>query len=220
MSITVDKTLFNPVTTPDDPIDIQGLNTLMEDCIYMLPGCSDLMLRKELQKTFREFCRRTGALIVTDESSVTYEDYTMPLCKCDGEFYLLHRVKLNGVEVDATRYKLNKECGSVSIEFSLTEDEDDENGDAVIYAAEVKYSYVPRMGSEYAPAWFLTKYSDGIVAGTLFRLLAMPNKPWTDNETAKLQGLEYQRCMNGAVIERMTNGYTVDINCRATTPFI
>jgi hypothetical protein len=219
MSTSVDESLFDPVTTPAVELEIAGLNTLMEECILHLPGCSDLMLRKELQHCFRDFCRRTGTLIITDEWDVTYSDPTFPLSKGDGQFLLLHCVKLNGVE-QSTGYVLKKECGSVSVEFTLPDGELDEDGDPVVYSAEVSYSYIPPIGSEFAPIWFITKWGDAIVAGTLFRLMAKPGKAWTDIETAKLHGMEYQRQMNGAVIEKLTGGHTKDINSRSSTPFI
>jgi len=108
----------------------------------------------------------------------------------------------------------------MSILFVLPDDEDDENGDPVEYAAEVTYRYVPRIGSETAPQWFLKKYGDAIVAGTLFRLLSMPNKPWSDPATGQLKGIEYQNFLNNAAIDRLTGGSYGDLNARAPLTFI
>lgn len=217
MNITIDDSLFNPLTIPSEPLDVIGLNTLMEECIYMLPGCSDLMLRKELQRTFREFCRRTGTLFVHDTGIVTYRDPFLGLSRGDSEFFTLSGVYLNDSAVKAD---LVKDCGCVSIKFSLQEDENDTQGNPVEHVADAVYSCIPKVGTETAPTWFITKWADAIVAGTLFRLLAMPRKAWSDQDSAKLQGTEYQRLLNGAVIDRLTGGKNGDLNCRAPIPFL
>ena len=215
--ITIDESQFDPLTIPADALDIVGLNTLMEECIYMLPGCDDLMIRKKLQETFRDFCRRTGSLFVHDTGTVTYLTPSLGLSKSDDEFFVFTNSYIDEVACNAT---LVKECGCVSVKFSLSEDDNDDEGNPVEYTADVIYSYIPRIGTETAPTWFLTKWGDAIAAGTLFRLLAMPKKPWTDAESAKLYGLEYQRLLNGSTIERLTGGKAGDLNCRAKTPFL
>ena len=53
----------NPVsdaaaTTPADPVENKNLGSLADDIIYRVPGCSDLMVRKLLQATWRDFAER------------------------------------------------------------------------------------------------------------------------------------------------------------------
>lgn len=219
-TITVDESIFNALSAPADALNIVGLNTLMEECIYMLPGCSELMLRKTLQQTFRKFCEITGTYLCVDSGTVTHESIALPLCKDDGEFFIFLGASLDDVDCDMSTVTLRKECGSVYVDFSLPADEDDENGDPVEYDAKAIYSIIPKIGTELAPLWFLNKYGSTLVAGTLFRLLAMPNKPWSDSETAKLQALDFQNGLNAATIERLTGGNHSDLNCRAPTTFV
>lgn len=223
--ITVDESLFNAISTPAEALNIVGLNTLAEECVYMLPGCGDLMLRKMLQQVFRDFCQRTGTLITRDTGIVTHEADTLALCKDNGEFQVFYgaRIAASGEELKNCRINdcmLIEECGDMSVEFSLPQDEDDEDGDPVEYDVDVTYSYVPRIGTEVAPLWYLNKYGDAIVAGTLFRLLSMPNKPWSDPTTGQLKAIEYQNALNNAVINRLTGGNYADLNCRSSVPFI
>lgn len=224
-TITVDDSLFNAISTPAEALNIVGLNTLAEECVYMLPGCGDLMLRKTLQQVFRDFCTRTGTLITKDTGVVTHEADTLALCKDNGEFQVLYGAKLAAsgeepADCHPNEIELHEECGGLSVEFSVPQDEDDEDGNPVEYDAEATYSYIPRIGTEVAPLWFLNKYGDAIVAGTLFRLLSMPNKPWSDQTTGQLKAVEYQNALNNAVINRLTGGNYADLNCRSSVPFI
>ena len=220
-TISIDTAMYNALTAQANALAIVGLQTLAEECVYMLPGCSELMLRKELQLTFRKFCQNTGALIVKDSGKVTYESADLPLCKADGEFYIFIGAKLDDSECTTDDVTLVKEDGIVTVTFdNVPEDYEDDGVTLKEHDAEVTYSYIPAIGSENAPLWFIKKWGDAIVAGTLFRLLAMPNKPWTDPETARLKALDYQNAMNNATIERLTGGTGQDLNCRAPLPFL
>lgn len=214
------STANNALTADAQALEITGLQTLAEDCVYMLPGCGDLMLRKTLQAVFREFCRRTGTLKATDTGTVTYEDPALPLCRDNGEMLVFISAKLGDEVRSPEDCTLSHDCGCLSVTFDLPEDEDDNDGNPVEHAAEATYSYVPRLGSESAPRWFLNKYGDALVAGTLFRLLSMPNQPWSDAATGQLKGIEYQNALNNAVIDRLTGGIKGDLNARASLPFI
>jgi len=151
-TITVDASLFNAISTPADALNIVGLNTLAEECVYMLPGCGDLMLRKTLQQVFRDFCQRTGTLLTKDTGIVTHEADALALCKDNGEFYVFLGAKLNEENCSLSQCTLVENCGDMSVEFSLPQDEDDDDGNPVEYDAEVTYSYIPRIGTEVAPS--------------------------------------------------------------------
>jgi hypothetical protein len=223
--ITIDESLFNPTTTPAEALNIVGLNTLVEQCVFMLPGCGDLMLRKTLQDVFRDLCRRTGTLTMTDTGVVTWEDPSLSLCKDYGEFLVLKSVRIENddgelSDLALSEVELENESGQMSVLFSLPDDDDDESGDPNEYDVEAVFSYIPKIGTENAPLWYLNKYGDAIVAGTLFRLLSMPNKPWSDPTTAQLKGIEYQNALNNATIDRLTEGNYRDLNCRAPLHFV
>lgn len=57
---------------------------------------------------------------------------------------------------------------------------------------------VPTRGSEDLPTWFSTMYGGALVNGALFRLMAMSDKPWTDKDQAKIEGIEWQNALNDA----------------------
>lgn len=59
---------------------------------------------------------------------------------------------------------------------------------------EMTLALAPRRNSASFPAWLWTKYYEGIAAGAKAKLLRMPKKPWTDQQTA----LYYQEIFDAA----------------------
>lgn len=209
--------LANPITAQAEALNVEGLNSLMEECIYQLPGCSDLMLRKELQKTLRDFCQRVGNLTQTDQGTVTHTEPELTLCREEFEVYLFIEATL---DTRAASVKIKRECGCVTVKFSLSDDDNDLDGNPNEHTAAVKYSWIPRIGSEAVPLCYATKWAPAIISGTLFRLMAMTKKPWSDVEMAKVHAFEYQKHLNNATINKLTNGVSGDMHCRAPLPFI
>jgi hypothetical protein len=52
----------NPFNEEAEGIEIKHLGDLAGEMVYRLPGCSALMIRKELQQSWYEFASRTGIL--------------------------------------------------------------------------------------------------------------------------------------------------------------
>lgn len=217
--ITVDESIFNALDAPAEALNIVGLGSLCEEIILYVPGCADLMIRKELQKTFRAFCEITGTLMYSDKGIVTHVAPSLAISRDDGEFQLFLGAKFDAVDCYRSQVELQKECGGVSVLFTINPDEIDADGNPVEHDAEVIYSVVPRIGTEVAPLWFLNKHGSALVAGTLFRLQSMPKKPWSDPVTAQLNAVVYQNALNNAVIDRLTGGNKIDLNCRAPLPW-
>lgn len=217
--ITVDESIFNALDAPAEALNIVGLGSLCEEIILYVPGCADLMIRKELQKTFRAFCEITGTLMYSDKGIVTHAAPSLAISRDDGEFQLYLGATFDAVDCPRSRAQIQKECGGVSVLFTINPDENDATGAPVEHDVEVLYSIVPRIGTEAAPLWFLNKHGAALVAGTLFRLQSMSKKLWSDPAQAQLNAGTYQNALNNAVIDRMTGGNKIDLNCRAPLPW-
>lgn len=197
------------LTAEATPVDIQHLGTLAEDMVAYLPGCSDLMIRKETQKVYRDFCEKTSALRVivqkTLELDVTSYTLTIPYaCSIDS----VYKVYMGTTAPSANRLKEGED-------YTLEDGEVQNIHILEGFVASIKptddpiYIYVycilrPDMGGEECPLWFLNRYADAITNGTLARLHGMSSKPWSDPKMAQLEAIEYTNWKSKAAVDAIT----------------
>lgn len=62
----------------------------------------------------------------------------------------------------------------------------------------VEVAQAPVSNATTVPDWMFNRYRDGLVAGTLARLHALPAKPWTDNGLAVYHGHLYDQAIGRA----------------------
>jgi len=197
------------LTADSQPIDLLNLGTLAEDMVAYLPGCADLMIRKETQKVFRDFCEKTTALrqTITKTLSLDVTQYTLNLpfaCVIDSVYKVYVGTDLTSAS------KLTE-----GVDYSLADSEAPKITIADGYVSGIKvgdaplYLYVytilrPEMGGEDCPAWFLKRYADALTTGTLARLHGMSAKPWSDPRQAQLEAIEYTNWKSKASVDAIT----------------
>jgi hypothetical protein len=90
--------------------------------------------------------------------------------------------------------------------YEITEDEVLDFDD-VTYAVgtviTIKKQIFPTLSCASYPSWVLNRWMDGIVAGTLMRLYAMADKPWSNPKAAESQSGEYRAAVARAHAERV-----------------
>jgi hypothetical protein len=197
------------LTAESTPVDILHLGTLAEDMVAYLPGCADLMIRKETQKVYRDFCEKTTALRVMVQKTLVLDttEYTLTIpyaCTIDS----VYKVFMGTTIKSASRIE---EGNDYTLEDGEVQKIIIEEG----YTVNIKttddpiYLYVycilrPEMGGEECPLWFLNKYADAITTGTLARLHGMSGKPWSDPKMAQLEAIEYTNCKSKASVDAIT----------------
>lgn len=193
----------------EQPFDVSGaraesdplvaISTLLEQCLYRLPGCADVMILKELQYTAKLFADVSGALLVTltntmETGTLTY-DITPETAAAIKIIYSVrsgaNRVPYNAFTVTesatptitlTTPYVVN--TGVLTVTCSLT-------------PAEACLAY---------PDWFIEQYGPAVISGTLARLMNMDGKPWTDKASAVGLSMTFHTGVLDAVVRRRHGG--------------
>ena len=202
--------------------DFDSVSSLAENIVYRLPGCSDTMIRKSLVETYKDFCRRSGAMRTwrkvdydcRESGTITVFPVVGGMIDCvtrvvywRGRF--VHDVKSWSVFGDPPTVSL----ANCHDEFLFS----GEHGSK--FWLWIETTEVPALGDDRVPKTFLHRYGDAIVNGTLARLLSMTNKMWSDPEQARQNGIAYEnavadarmRCTNGSPAANCGNGFGLNL---------
>lgn len=190
------------------PIKRYTIRNLMENLIYRLPGCTELMIRKELQHTLIEFCEITGMLEI--DIPICYQEgvSVYPL-NAPSDFTITQinsfRTNWEKDSFDYLDFTTRQELGNYYISFNRLPNNDDKlKNDRLIYF--VKCVCVPTINCEDVPESFLQRFGTAIVSGTMARLMSMQGKAWSDVSQAAIKNIEYQNALNDACITKATQG--------------
>lgn len=159
---------------------------LAENVVYRVPGCDDETVRRTLRDTYGEFCRLANAL-VTEQIVQLEKDETLypvtnltPDCRVD----CVRFVRLFGRKLrEGIDYTVQAGIPpAICIRPEYLPPSDREVREIVVSCLEM-----PNHGSERVPRWFIRKYGEAIVAGTLVRLFSMSGRAWADQVQARLE---------------------------------
>lgn len=182
-------TFENEYETPE----METLAGLAENLVYRLPGCMDVMVRKTLQETYRDFCRRSCCLRVRRQFKVSPDDHTLPLVPVVGgmvdsvaDISCNRRALVKGRDYEVLH-------GLVSLRRHVVPKEGtEERFYPIVSFNQVE---IPAIGQETAPKWFLAKYGDSICSGVLSRLMSMSGKAWSDPSQAQSETIRYENAV-------------------------
>ncbi len=176
-----------------------SISELAEDMVYRLPGCANIMIRKELQKAYFDFCRLSVAL--TGEIEIPIEDgetvyYVFPKF-ARTQVYSVRDVWVDGRRLRNGDYRfIHGDMIAIAPNVSLEGRE----------TLRVAIQHVPMYGEEDAPKWFIDRYGQAIVAGALSRLFAMTGKAWSDTNQAKTEMVTWENYLTEARVDSVTGG--------------
>jgi len=194
--------------TDSTPLELKNLGSLAEDVVLYVQGCADLMVRKELQRTFRDFCANTGALRLIVRKTLLKDviEYNLTLpsaCLIDSAYRVMRGdCKLNAGEDYALE---DGDTVKIIIAEGATASIDD-SSETKTYL-DVYCILRPQVASEDCPTFFLTRYADAIVSGTLARLHLMSRRPWSDPTMANVEMGEYTNWKSRATVDAIA-GHT------------
>ena len=212
-------------TTEWERSEFDSVPSLAEDMAYLLPGCDAVLIRKTLQSTYRDFCRRSAALRTWRRVDTEPHVRMVPIAPVlSGEIDCVTRV-LFGLPCECRRYLIDETPGVVWVQ-------DKPNVGALPVVVEhgerrvvrchlwVEAVEIPHIGEERAPRAFLRRYGDALVDGALTRLFSMTAKPWTDAEQARQRGIAYanalsearQRSVCGGPAANASSGFALDMS--------
>lgn len=176
----------------------EGLAPLARLILSQLPACDDLLIRQQLGATLREFCRETDACVVEQftrarDGRFLHGCHCFPVAAIPQGMVLgtVLEVRVNGHEVPFDVEKFP--APTVRIRRVICED------DNVL----IRFSTYPKVGGEVCPKWFLDRYAEAITAGTMYNLLSMSKRGWSDPQRAAQFGATYQGAISEAAYRRL-----------------
>lgn len=222
----------NPVSddttvTPAAATQNRNLGSLAEDVIYRAPGCSDLMVRKILQATWRDFAERAcvvkhdfAAALVANQKEYELDigtdathgadwaarDYFIKSIECAWiKTQLSNGRVLTKRLFEAQDIMLDTVSTTQKVSLTVAPSVDDVAGGEVdgsltVAAATlmVRFILLPKRGSENIPEAILDRYGTAIIHGTLAALYAMQNQPWSDSQQAQIEAGLYDKAVEDA----------------------
>jgi hypothetical protein len=205
-----------PLAVQSQPISLTNLGSLASEMVYRLPGCADLMIRKELQHAAIDFCRRSGAFIVEIEALFDENDVAALDVTYSAFVKNVLSARIGNVMLRPESYRVtpgDPPFLTLMENMFLPADEQE--------SVVVEASLVPKSGCEDFPDDFLNRYGTGIVHGAMFRLHSMRGRPWADPTHATLEATEYQNALNDAALNVRRRGIGPgDLNSRNQTPWV
>lgn len=176
--------------------ETETLASLAEDIVFRLPGCTDLMIRKTLESVYRDFCRKTCALVTRRCFEITHGrvGYLVSAVLSDCSIDCVRKVEVDGREVD---FPIGNDCTIFVDERFLPLE--GETRKMVVETVEM-----PNVGAEYAPRWFLRKYGDAIVSGVMANLCLMTGRTWSDPQVAAVEAAKYASAMTEARVRSVS----------------
>ena len=184
------------------------------DVLVETAGCSEPLIDRSVIRSIIRFsemtlCHKTMA--VSQQASLNTLDYNLTLTETQcrvvrimeafyGKRRMLPMPEDEIALAGLYNPSISVETGMPHVYFSK------EHGKITVYPKPVKatdldtllvrVAIAPTMDATAFDARFSNQYYEGILHGSLFMLLSIPNKPWTDPRTAKYHELEFMRHVN------------------------
>lgn len=213
-------------TTEWEMPELDSVPSLAENMVYLLPGCDSVLIRKTLQATYRDFCRRSAALRTWRRIQVVKGLFRYPVAPmlsgeidCVTQVLWAHsRVPVRGWRVTGDSPAMLELLRHFSLHYvddappnvvwvqgrenvgaqPVEVPNDDDERRRFCAAVMVEAVEVPHSNEERAPKEFLQRYGDALVDGALARLFTMQGKAWMDAEQARQHGAAYANAMSEA----------------------
>ena len=212
--------------------EFDSVPTLAENAVYLLPGCDAVLLRKTLQATYRDFCRRAAAMRTWRRIEVEPGVREYPVAPVlSSEIDCVTQVTCGRTRMAVRGWRVVGDPPMLVLPHSMYGHdlfmsnppiayvqekinvgslpvEEDEGGESrtVPFGVWVEAIEVPHIGEERAPKAFLRRHGDAIVDGALARLFSMSGKAWTDGEQARQHAVAYENAVSAARISSMQGG--------------
>jgi hypothetical protein len=169
------------------------------------------------EETLREFCRRSGALIGLLPGIKMFDErirYDLEGVTDTLDVLTLKRLYFeeNGTQINENAYLMNQDRASFTLQSSYFGSYTDEVLIPLV-------SFTACRGTERVEADFFDRWADGIAAGIIANLAAMPRKSWTDNAAAIAYQGRYENAVANAkiAVSRNFNKYALRMRAPSFT---
>ena len=175
-----------------------SFNSLVKEVIPYVPGCPDTLILNNLRSATIELCEKSKAFVfdldpITSISGVYEYDFDQPTgtdvhqilwATYDGED--LDPISPRSLEVNYPDWKDKSSIPQVYLQktpntFWIAPIPSSTKTSAIQLSVALK----PTRSSNNIDTTFSNDYRDGIIYGTLYRLLRIPAKDWTDPAAAR-----------------------------------
>lgn len=224
---------MNSFETEWERPEFDSVPSLAENMVYLLRDCDDILVRKTLQATYRDFCKRSAALRTWRKVMPQPDHFDFVVAPVlSGEIDCVTQVCLAGPGwhrgVRGWRVSGNPPMLCIPhltahdffigrTDANLVQQKEnvgtlppsDGGGEppcSMPAAVWVEAVEVPHLNEERAPKEFLRRYGDALVDGALVRLFSMANRPWSDPEQARQHGVAYANALSEARLRGMNGG--------------
>lgn len=197
---------------------MESVASLAENVVFRVPGCSDLMVRKTLQSVYQDFARLACCFVAWQKvvQEADEGDYHVRAMFSGMYVSAISDVKLDGRSLKRDKeYEVFNVGNAPSIRlrgFLEGPCVRDHRFDPRFARHDLKPTLAvrtieqPNYNTEKAPRWFLERYGEALVAGTLAKLFGMTNRPWSDEAQMRAEQVRYE---NFATTARM-NSFSAD----------
>lgn len=186
-------------------------DTLLHELIPMVPGAPDALIISHIRAAAIDFCEKSEVYNIELDSVTTIPDiyeYELTLPK----FTAVHRIMqmafkgkdlepISNLLLDQRKPDWRNKTGTP--EYFVKQ-----RGNSVWLApvpsqleplsTQVRACLKPKHDAQGIVDWMMDDYHDAFVNGTLFRLLRLPSKAWTDMKAAALYAALYQDAITDA----------------------
>lgn len=199
-----DETFKSPLKVSPPGGGDGSLRDLLDDVVYRLPGCSDLMVRKTLAAVWHDFAVRTEAMRFSVHIDIAEGErrYFIPVPAAAS----LIRVRWAAFSPKDARWTSPVPLRHYSVSGGANpfiELARPVGRDLVALYSDIfcEASFAPLRNTEDVPQGLLDKYGAAIADGAVYRLCTMSDKPWTNAGIAQQCLVSYENAVNEAALE-------------------
>lgn len=188
-----------------------SLTDLVDDIVYLLPNCSDLIIRKELTQCWRIFADRTDAYFTVEKVPLVKgtNKYSIPI---PGDYTIksVFGVYLTNDNQDVQGRAFKASIADSILNVTLTPGVQDN----ILHYYDklaVEITLLPKRNCESIPIWILDKYGPAIVSGVIYRLASQKGKPWENAVLATQHMIDWENALNEVSVDRLGIGGEIDV---------
>lgn len=212
---------------------MSALTAFHDNLLPELPGCTAAMVDFHLRAAAREFCRKTSAwrqTLTAIDTVAGQAAYTL-LLPADSQLVRVTELSVAAVllwrdrdveppaDANAVRPKYGVTEPPFSLDANLTTltlGTDEIPTAAVTGGLLVVAALTPTAAAAAVPDFLLSQYSEALRFGTLFRLMAMGKKSWTDRELAVEYRTNWNAQLNLAAYQAQVGNTRHQLRTRKT----
>lgn len=206
-------------------------SALIPDVRPWVPECPDRSIEDYARRTVIEFCRRSRFWLDTLTVPLVHlqTDYELPTVRPEGRPDQVLRASYvseptgqgdgkniplrhadygqiavpgqSNMKSDPVAFAVDRTGRNLKV-WPIPNVENQTNPRILLYVVAV-----PNQASRQFPDDILEEWREAILDGTLWKLMRMANKPWTNIQSAQLHRAEFFRQINDARREQMTDGH-------------